>query len=287
MNKLPLAIGLVLLQAASFAAAQTGATETRPIQRHAQPADAPPDPLGGPAIEQDDRDTLVVYEYGGELQELGLPPAEAAVELIDLDEETAERVGRILAQRAMLAERLIIDNFELVSQGETVEASGSKLEKGLFFIQVVRALKPLIDRGPLEDEIRAVLPEPAAERFDALLDEYWQAVGRSRVEQAQARGEKLRLRKAIREARRDQLGKEVELAAQRALESERFAIIYLTKGLDLTDAQQERITTMITSFSARTMGDPSQQDKERLFAEVIAYLNEQQRALIIERIRGL
>lgn len=287
MTKLPLAIGLVLLQAASFAAAQTGAGDARPTQHQSQQTSPEDEPLGGPAIEPDDRDTLVVYEYGGQLQELGLPPAEAALELIDLDTPTAERVGRILTERAMLAEQLIIDNFELVSQGEAVEASGTKLEKGLFFIQVVRALQPLIDRGSLEDEIRAVLPEPAAEHFDALLDEYWQAVGKSRVELARAKGEKLRLRKAVREARRDQLGKEVELAAHRALESERFAITYLTKGLDLSEQQQSRITSLITDFSARTMGDPSQQEKERLFAEVIAYLNEHQRTLIIERIKGL
>lgn len=281
MAKLPLAIGLVLLQAASFAAAQTTPPEPRPAQT--QPADA----LGGPVIEPDDRDTLVVYEYGGGLQDLGLPPAEAALELVDLDPETAERVAKILTERAMLAEQLIIDNFELVSQGEAVETSGSKLEKGVFFLQVVQALKPLIDRGSLEDEIRSVLPEETAERFDALLDEYWGAVGQSRVDQARAKGETLRLRKAVREARRDQLGKEVELAAQRALESERFTIDYITKGLELTSSQRDRIRALITDFSGRTMGDPSQSEKERLFVEVIAYLNEQQRTLILERIKGL
>jgi hypothetical protein len=281
MAKLPLAIGLVLLQAASFAAAQTTPPEPRPAQT--QPADA----LGGPVIEPDDRDTLVVFEYGGELQDLGLPPAEAALELVDLDPQTAERVAKILTERAMLAEQLIIDNFELVSQGEAVETSGSKLEKGVFFLQVVQALKPLIDRGSLEDEIRAVLPQDTAERFDALLDEYWAAVGQSRVDQARAKGEKLRLRKAVREARRDQLGKEVELAAQRALESERFTIDYLTKGLELTASQRDRIRALITDFAGRTMGDPSQSEKERLFVEVIAYLNEQQRTLILERIKGL
>ena len=35
------------------------------------------------------------------------------------------------------------------------------------------------------------------------------------------------------------------------------------------------------------MSDPSQSEKERLFVEVIAYLNEQQRTLILERIKGL
>ena len=278
MNRLPFAIGLVLLQAASFAAAQTESG------REAVP---PAESLAGPAVEPGDRDTLVIYEYGGELQELGLPPAEAALELLDLDERTAELVGAVLTERAMLAERLIIENFELVSQGETIEASGSKLEKGFFFLQVVRALHPLIERGPLEDEIRAVLPAATAEHFDALLDEYWHAVGQSRVEQARAKGERLRLRKAVREARRDQLGREVELAAERALQSERFAIDYLTKGLELTESQQERIRQLVVGFAARTMGEPSEKDKERLFAEVIAYLNERQRTEIIKRIKGL
>lgn len=290
MTKLPLAIGLVLLQTASFAAAQTTPTDARPADARteagAPPAETEP-PLAGPMIEPGDRDTLVVYEYGGQLQELGLPPAEAALEMLDLDEATAERVGRILTDRAMLAERLIIENFELVSQGEAVESSGTRLEKGVFFLRVVNALRPLIARGPLEDEIRAVLPDAAAGRYDALLGEYWQAVGKSRVAAARAKGEELRPRKAVREARRDQLGKEVELAAKRALQSERFAVDYLTKGLDLSEGQRSRIGALVTDFVARTMGDATQQDKERLFVEVIAYLSEGQRAKIIDRIRGL
>ena len=293
MTKLPLAIGLVLLQAATLAAAQTQ-TPTRttqsgePTPRHTQPASDPPgDPLGGPAIEQSDAHSLVVYEYTGQIQELGLPPAEAALELLDLDGATAEAVGRVLTARAMLAEQLIIDNFDLVSQSDAIEASGSKLEKGVFFLRVLRALHPLIERGSLEDEIRAVLPESLAAEYDTLLDEYWHAVGAARVEAAQAHGGKLRLRKAIREARRDQLGKEVELAAKRALESERFAVDYLTRGLGLTTEQEARIRDLVTGFVADTMGDADERDKQRLFVGVLAFLNDQQRTILIDRIKGL
>ena len=290
MTKLPLAIGLVLLQAATLAAAQTQTqTPTGTTQsRHSQPAfDSAGDPLSGPVIEQSDAHSLVVYEYTGQLQELGLPLAEAALELLDLDGTTAEAVGRVLTARAMLAEQLIIDNFDLVSQGEAVEASGSKLEKGVFFLRVLRALHPLIERGSLEDEIRAVLPEPVAADYDTQHDEYCHAVGAARVEDAHAKGATLSLRKAIREARRDQLGKEVELAAKRALESERFVVDYLTRGLGLSAEQEARIQSLVTGFVADTMGDSTEQDKERLFVGVLAFLNDQQRTILIDRIRGL
>lgn len=287
MTRLPLALGLVLLHAATLAAAQTTPTRGADQPTHRESAPADPPTLAGPSVTATGPRTLVVYEYGGGLQELGLPPAEAALELLDLDDAAAERVAHVLAERSMLAEQLIIDNFDLVSQGEAIEASANQLEKGVFFLQVIRALYPLIERGSLEDEIRPLLPEQTAAEYDALLDEYWHAVGKSRVEQAAAKNQKLRLRKAVREARRDQLGKEVELAAKRALESERFAVDYLTRGLDLSATQEERIKTLVVDFVARTMGEASEQDKGRLFGEVLAYLNEHQRNLLIERIKGL
>ncbi len=287
MTRLPLAIGLVLLQAAMFAASQTThAQSTTATPRHT-PATTETRALAGPGVDAADPYTLVVYEYGGNLQELGLPPAEAALDLLVLDEETAERIAHMLNERSMLAEQLIIDNFDLISQGDSIESSDNKLEQGLFLVQVLQALYPLIERGPLEDEIRPLLPPMVAHEYDSLLNEYWRALGKSRVEEAKAKGYTLRLRKAIREARGNQLEKEVELAAERALESERFAIDYLCRGLDLTEGQQARIKTLLIDYTARTMGEPAQEDTERLFGEVLAYLNETQRTELIKRIKGL
>jgi hypothetical protein len=288
--KLPLAIGLVLLHAAMLARAQTEAQadiQNSADSPHVQPGQAAPSALAGPQVAPDAPRTLVVYEYGGGLQDLGLPPPEAALELLDLDEPTSERLAHVLAQRAMLAEQLIIDNFELFSQGETIEASDSKLAKGVFLVQVVRVLKPLIERGPLEDEIRAQLPPQQAAEFDLLLDEYWEAVGKARVEEARAKGEKVGLRRAVRQARHDQLGKEVELAAARAIESERFMVEYLTDGLALTPRQEARIDRLVRDFGVRTMGAADEKEKEGLFVAVLAFLSERQRELLLERIKGL
>ncbi|HZW11233.1 MAG TPA: hypothetical protein VFF69_15125 [Phycisphaerales bacterium] len=286
MSKLPLAVGLALLHAAMLARAQSQPGPDQ-VTEAVQPAAQAQSSLAGPQVATEEARTLVVYEYGGGLQDLGLPPPEAALELLALDERARERVAHVLAERAMLAERLIIDNFELFSQGETVEASESKLGKALFFVQVLRVLEPLIERGPLEDEIRAQLPADQAAAFDRLLDEYWEAVGKARVEEARAKGEKIGLRRAVREARRDQLGKEIELAAARAIESERFAVDYLTRGLDLTPEQQARIDRLVRDFGARTMGAPDEKAKEGLFAAVLAFLDERQRDLLLERIKGL
>jgi hypothetical protein len=295
MNKLPLAIGIVLLHAATFAATaqtQTDNTTQKQTKQSAnqQVASEPGEPtnaLAGPRVASAEPRTLVTHEYSGQLQELGLPPAEAALELLDLDAETAERVAALLAERALLAEQLLTDNFELFIQAETIEAGGSALEKGWFYARILKVLYPLIERGSLESEIRPLLPEMTAQEFDALLDEYWQAVGQARVNEAQAKGQKLRLRKAVREARRDQMGKEVEMAGERALASERFAVQYLTKGLELNDFQQTKIQSLINDFMGRTMGEPSEADTAQLFIGVLAFLNETQRSEMIERIKGV
>lgn len=290
MNKLPLAIGVVLVQAAMFAAGAAGQTRDRSENHGEAAADHQSElsyTLAGPSVDPTEPNTLVVYEYDGQLQELGLPPAEAALELLELDPKTAEAVSAVIAERAWIAEQLITDNFELFSQAETIESGGNGLEKGLFFLRVLRVLHPLIERGTLEDEIRPLLPDMTGQEFDALLDEYWQAVGQARVDEAKAKGRRLRLRKAVREARNDQLEKEVEMAAERALESERFAVQYLTKGLELTEFQQNKIQTLINDHMGRTMGEASEDDSGLLFVGVLAYLNESQRAKMIERIKSV
>ena len=82
MNKLPLAIGVVLLHAAIFAAGAAAQSRDRSENRAERTADRQPElayTLAGPSVDPADPDTLVVYEYDGQLQELGLPPAEAAI----------------------------------------------------------------------------------------------------------------------------------------------------------------------------------------------------------------
>jgi hypothetical protein len=286
MQRIPLALGVLLVQATLFAAgssavrAQQGGPERSAEERAA---------LAGPPVADGssaEGPSLVVMEFGGRVQELGLPPAEAAVELLDLDEPTAGRVAEVIAERALLAERLVAANFDLLSQAETVGEGGSRIEKGIFAARALAAMGPLLARGSLENEIRRVLPQPARDRFDGLLDEYWQAVGRARVEEAKARGERLRLRKAVREARREHLGKEVELAAERALASERFIVDYLTRGLNLTEHQEERLGELVIRHEGRTMGEASEKDNAALFIGVLAHLDERQRALLVERLRG-
>ncbi|MDQ7013839.1 MAG: hypothetical protein Q9O74_08095 [Planctomycetota bacterium] len=290
MNKLPLAVGVVLLHAAAFAAGAAAQSQDQSENRAERAVDRQPElpsTLAGPSVDPTEPNTLVVYEYNGQLQELGLPPAEAALDLLELDPETGEAVATVIAERALLAEQLITDNFDLFSQSETIEAGGTGLEKGWFFLRVLRVLHPLIERGSLEDEIRPLLPEMTARDFDALLEEYWQAIGQARVDDAKAKGHRVRLRKAVREARRDQLGKEIEMAAERAVESERFAVQYLTKGIELNEFQLHNIQTLINDHMGRTMGEASENDTALLFLGVLAYLDETQRAQMIERIKGV
>lgn len=243
--------------------------------------------LSGPSVSVGHAPTLVTYAYGGELKELELPPAEAALEFIELDEHEAERVADALARRADLIERIVIDNFDFLIQAETIGAAENKLAQAGFFLKAIHMFYPLIERGPIEDEIRPLLDAESLRTYDGILNEYWEALARTRIEAAEDRVTRQRIKREVRKARRDQYGKEIELAAQRAIESEGFAVGYLLRDMDLSEAQDARIQRMITDFVARNMGEASQEETEKLFAGIIAFLNEKQRKLLADRIKGL
>ena len=248
--------------------------------------DAPP-PLSGPDTQAPPRDTIVEYEYGGGLKPLEVPPAEAALAALNLPPDIAGRAADRLAARARLVESLVTEHFDLIAQGETIDKGGSGLDKAVFLVRVIAAFKPLLDRGPMEQEVRDALPTPYRERFDAIVKDYWDAVVDAHSDAARAAGEKPRPGKARFEARNQALGKEIEQGVQRVLESEEFIAFYLLRGIGLTPEQDARVRSIVIDFAAKTMGEATEDQQGALVLSVMAYLTEPQRDKLIERIKGL
>lgn len=262
---------------------KTQASYDKPLTQSTSPQQV----LKGPHVEDPPRMSLVEYVYGGSLRELDLPAGEAALELLDLDESVADKVAHVLAQRAQLAEQLIIDNFDFVSQGETIEAADNKLAKGLFFVRALMIFEPLIERGRIENEVVKVLPPQQAKQYTTILDEYWDAYARAELEKNHQRITRRAINRLIRKARNDEFGKEIELAADRAINSEEFAVGYLLRDMHLTAEQEQRIHKLLIDYITTSMGQPSEEATDKLFLSVIMFLNEDQRQLLAKRIKGL
>ena len=297
--KFSLALILVLIACSGLSLAQESQPETQKTTTPTTPTTPTPPPasdasgtvpardaLGGPTIAVEPRHSLVEYVYGGGLRELDLPAGEAALELLNLDESVADKVAHVLAQRAQLTEKLIIDNFDFLSQGETINASDNKLAQGIFILRALVVFEPLVARGRVENEIRSVLPPDKAREYARLLGEYWDAYARAELAKNGQRITRRRIKQIIRKARFGQFEQEVELAVQRTIDTARFQVGYLLRDMDLTEAQKKTIHTLVVNYVTKNMGQPSEDDGEKLYASIIAFLNEHQREVLAERIKG-
>ncbi|MCL4740700.1 MAG: hypothetical protein KJZ54_00695 [Phycisphaerales bacterium] len=244
-------------------------------------------PLAGPALAGGEREaSLVRVDYEGRVRRLEVPPEEAALELLELDAETLAAARRVVSERAAVMDRIVLENLELFPQFAAAEQAGDRLGQVRLFLEFVRVTEPLRRRGSLGEELRAVLPERARARFDALVSDYWRAAAGERVARAKAEGATVRAGDAMRQERFDAFGRELERSYARLSASESFFVEYLLRGLGLSEHQEKRVRAIIGEYDARAMRGATEAEKAEAFIGVIALLNERQREAFLERLRG-
>ncbi|MCW5775000.1 MAG: hypothetical protein KIS87_00950 [Phycisphaeraceae bacterium] len=251
------------------------------------PAASQGQPLSGPPIaDAAGERTLVRTDYQGRLHALDAPPEEAALELLDLDGRARDAVRRVIAERAAVLDRIVLDNLDLFPQFAAARQAGDKLGQLRLFMEFVRVTEPLRHRGTLAEEVRAVLPLHARDRFDRLVSEYWRAAAADRVAHTRALGATITSREAMRQVRFETLGRELERSYARLSASESFFVEYLLRGLGLSEHQEERIRAIIGEYDARAMRGATEAERAEAFLGVIALLNEKQREAFLERLKG-
>src|SRR5436853_2085458 len=95
-------------------------------------APSKPDPLGGPRVNGGERvgpATLVQRDFSGKIKRLEVPPEEAALERLNLDQPTREKIQSVLAARAQVLDKIVVDNIDLVVRFANARQAGDKPEQ--------------------------------------------------------------------------------------------------------------------------------------------------------------
>lgn len=241
-------------------------------------------PLSGPRVAHREREGIVQTEMSGRVRRPEVVIEQAALERLNLSADVRARVEKVLVQRAAGIDRFVTENFVLLSQAQTVGAAGTVKEKVTLFLVGLHKISAAIGGASLKDRIAAELPSEEAQKFRAMLREYWKAV---HVEAVNAKphdpppawatylGESL-----------GSLGQEIARSFQRQESSGTLIVDYLTAGLDLTEKQQEIIREMKLEMMERTGMKADAEEQKKLAIGVAAYLNEKQRDKLMERIVG-
>lgn len=250
--------------------------------------------LSGPKVQtpaSNAKPTLVRRDFSGKLVRLDVHPAEAAVKLLTLDDQTRAKVDAILLERSRLLDQLVTENLPLLVQLQSARASGDKKAAARCLAQLSEKAQPLRDRGQLAQQLLAVLPPEQGRQLKSLIQEYWAELVREEL--ASKAGEQPTpdpspRRADMRQVMRQQLlaiaGDEIRRAYERTISARAADFNDLLKDLNLTAEQESRIRKIVGDAFQNTGGNPTPQDHARAFAQVWPILDQSQQTALIRRL---
>jgi len=240
----------------------------------------PPAPLSGPRVSTPA--TLVERTMDGSVHRAEPTPEHAALRLLDLADDTRRGIDDALLRRARLLDEFVAGNLGLLVKFGAAAASGDRADQFALLLEAAHKLRPLLEPGPLQNQIEDLLPEPPRRQFRALLDEYRAALVREhRRDNPRAPRVGVLFAEALQS-----LGREIEQAFARQNNAGEILFRYATDGLGLDRHQARVVREAVARFAERGGEDASEEAKRDLFISVMFVLTESQRATLIERFKG-
>ncbi len=243
-----------------------------------------PDLLAGPPVHEDGPGTT---DFHGQMRRPDARPEELAVSAMTLSDAERAAVDAILMERARRLDRIIASNLALLTQLGTAGETGDRLDQLTLGVQLLEKLRPLSEDGTLRRQIRQALLAENRREFEQRMREYWREVVRVRKDEP---GDDGRPRGAVGAAIAESFelfGEEAERSFRRQAESGQLVLNLLLADLELTDQQEQRIAAIVGEFVERTRARPSERDQLMLGLSVVAFLDQSQRTIVLERIKGL
>jgi hypothetical protein len=272
----------------------------------AAPAPVPPDAQGllaGPsAAAPAAAPTIVERSFDGDLLPLEDEPEVAAVFRMPLENDQRTRLEAIASRRAKAFEELLMANYDdALKVGEVLKSIRTMPAKermaALRQLGDFRtAMAPFLDRGTFLDEARDVLDADQLSRAKAMVDEWRRAreaelaktmVALPGPSAAGSDRERMEARMRL-----DALGQLARQTLQRRAQSRINQFEAITKQLDLTPEQAERVKQVTMELAVqeiqgkRERGQLTRREREQLFGELSKILDEKQRAKLLELFLG-
>jgi hypothetical protein len=237
----------------------------------------------------------VEYEFPGRVRRPETSPEERAAALLELDPAGRAVVDAVLYRRAKILDEFVADNLDLIVKLVTAGAAGNKADQAVLAGEALEKLAPLRAMGPLRLQIESVLPVDKKPEFERLLKEYWDAVvaEKQRTGPASAANDEARpavTRERIKarweivlQERMECFGREVERAFKRQQAAGSILFKYLTKGVDLSKEQADRVREVCERFAMETrLVDATAEQQQKFFFELGALLDTK----VVRRLQG-
>jgi hypothetical protein len=252
----------------------------------AAPETKPADPMGGPRVNSHASSGIVEYDMAGKVVRLDVPPAEAALGKLKLDEATRKAADKVLLDRSAALDKFVQNNLLDLAATANAFQSGNKVE-GLHLLNELRDKSPeLNETAKLPQKLSAALPKEQGEKLRSMVGEYNQAIIKEETDAATAVGTKPKAPGlyAVAENLRV-MGLELKAAYERVIGQQTKEFEETLKALNLSAAQESRIRGIVGDAFQANKGKYSAADKTKVFWKVWAELEPAQRQELARRMR--
>ncbi len=272
---------LILITAAMSAGVALAQPETRTAEPPQQ------DVLSGPKVRETAGErSLIRRDFQGRVRRLEIPPEEAAIELLRLDEPTKAKTQKILDERSAILDKAVRDNIDLLLR---LQSADRRVRLDLIR-EFGESLKELRSWGTLREEVRGVLPKEQATRYNELIDGYWDVVVSDAVQAAQrensTRPAPGRAEVLAREVLTS-LGNEIRRSFERQIGQRAREFEELLGKLGLSPEKESKIRGMLADHVERTGGKPTPQQRRDLVLRIYGELDREQKRIAAQELLGL
>lgn len=241
--------------------------------------------LSGPQVRMSERTpSLVRLDYEGRLVRLETSPEEAALDVLDLDQQTREKVLTILSERTAILDRVVMQSLPLFQQFDVAEQDKDGERKAELLGEFTHRLSPLIKRGTLFDELYAVLPREQAATFARMVDAYHQALIRDARRQAEIEHRAFNAVEAAMQIRGEAMLKAIERSFARSTQSGEREFEELLEKLDLSPEGEQIVRARATKFAEDTMLNPTKAQTVFFVLGVLSELEPAERIKVVRRV---
>lgn len=242
---------------------------------HAQPADT----LRGPQVERDQLDTIVITDMSGNFIPVEERPELVAFARVCDDPEDLARAREMGTSRVFDLAELLVDEIDTVRTITDAISEGNNTYAQTLLAQLRLRHDPDMLRDPLRAELEPMLEATQRERFDRILDEYWDAWIAANTPESEQDMQGRPRTQAVHQRIENRLNNElfqrdIANAYEYSLRRYRDAMQAMYDAIQPTPEQRAWIRNRVIQHIKDTRLNPTLEQREALMLEIYDMLDE-------------
>ncbi|HMN40590.1 MAG TPA: hypothetical protein PKE29_07060 [Phycisphaerales bacterium] len=255
-----------------------GAPPAPPEPLPAAPSDA--DALRGPTVSRSPNrpeHSIVERDFNGRLRKSEEHPVLLALARLDLTPEQKAAADKVLAERGATLDTIVRDNLRLLVEYAQAKQSDDAPALAKLQPEILEKVRPFLKRGTMLSELVPVLPEDKLAELRRMLDEYNAVAAQDRAADSMTGKDKPNRLGAMLAGGFENFGAEARASYERVVGAAGKDFENLIKMLVLTPEQESKVRQKVGDLFQKTYGKPTKGQIARLFLDVYADLDTEQR----------